>query len=198
MVRRRGRADVEVRPFNGRRLGPCGFLASAAPSVDLVTWCPASRGRRRAVSTNRTVGAGRRPPHRRAGAVDPDRTDRAQTTRRRDGRLAGPSLRLRGLIGAVGLADRRCHHHGGDAHGGRTAASVRRHRFMARSSRSAAFVGRHVNGRCRSVAQPIRRFMDVSISARHVNVTPRLEEVIRGNHVGSLPRRAPTRGGALR
>ena len=118
-------------------------LASAAPSVDLVTWCPASRvADESEVSTSPNCWRGRRPPHRCAGAVDPDpyRPHAADhPPSRRAPRRSIVAVARSAPIGAVGLADRRCHHHGGDAHGGRTAASVRR-------CAGCSWLGRHALG----------------------------------------------------
>ena len=76
-------------------------LASAAPPVDLVTWCPASRGRRRERGFDQSELLARAVAHRigapaRSTLIRTDHTP--QTTRRRDGRLAGPSLRLRSQL----------------------------------------------------------------------------------------------------
>jgi predicted amidophosphoribosyltransferase len=76
-------------------------LASAAPPVDLVTWCPASRGRRRERGFDQSELLARAVAHRIGAPVRSTliRTDHTpQTSRRRDGRLAGPSLRLRGQL----------------------------------------------------------------------------------------------------
>lgn len=72
-------------------------LASAAPPVDLVTWCPASRYRRRERGFDQSELLSRAVAHRigapaRSTLIRTDHTP--QTTRRRDGRLAGPSLQL--------------------------------------------------------------------------------------------------------
>ncbi|MEO0494307.1 MAG: phosphoribosyltransferase family protein [Actinomycetota bacterium] len=78
-------------------------LAMHAPAVDLVTWCPASRSRRRERGFDQSELLARAVAHRIEAPARPTlvRVDRSpQTTRGRAGRLSGPRLRLRRRPGA--------------------------------------------------------------------------------------------------
>ena len=176
-------------------------LASAAPSVDLVTWCPArgspTRARFRPV---RTVG-GRRPPHRCAGAVDPDpyrphaadhpsgRAPRRSIVAVARSARSGPSVLLIDDVtttGATLTAAARLLRSGGAlaVHG----SVVTRLGGVRRAPREREVYGRLHN---RSTEVLHGRLHQRTARERHAATgggDPR-----KNWHVGSLPRRAPTR-----